>query len=268
MRNQGIAAAVGLVLSACTGEIGFPTREEFAARTYQEPDTGMYILNGDEVAQNLDEVYAYYDRFYNEWQEVTERTGTISQGLIVNTVNGADDKWPAGTVLKYCIDTRSFGANHAAAEAAMAYATSEWVTYLDRNTLSYEYHPELNGNCNVRQAGVDFDVRMVRTRQYLARAFFPSTSRRGREILVALDTFGDITPWTVNGVMLHEVGHTIGFRHEHTRPESGVCFENNQWRELTEYDSASVMHYPHCNGTQTGDLVLTDLDKEGAGVLY
>jgi hypothetical protein len=28
------------------------------------------------------------------------------------------------------------------------------------------------------------------------------------------------------------------------------------------------MHYPQCNGTQTGDLVLTSMDKTGAKALY
>jgi hypothetical protein len=80
--------------------------------------------------------------------------------------------------------------------------------------------------------------------------------------------FGNISPWTLTGVLRHELGHTIGFRHEHTRPEAGTCFEDNDWRALTQYDSASVMHYPQCNGTQDGDLVLTSADKSGARALY
>ena len=113
-----------------------------------------------------------------------------------------------------------------------------------------------------------FDVRQVQTPQYLARAFFPSTSRSGREVLISSSSFGNIKPWSLAGVLRHELGHTIGFRHEHTRPESGACFEDNQWRALTAYDSASVMHYPQCNGTNKGDLVLTNLDKTGAHSLY
>jgi hypothetical protein len=87
-------------------------------------------------------------------------------------------------------------------------------------------------------------------------------------VLIATSSFGNISPWTLTGVLRHELGHTIGFRHEHTRPESGACFEDNNWRALTAYDSSSVMHYPQCNGTQNGDLVLTNLDKQGASALY
>ena len=69
-------------------------------------------------------------------------------------------------------------------------------------------------------------------------------------------------------MLRHELGHTIGFRHEHTRLTSTGCYEDAAWRALTSYDASSVMHYPQCNGTQTGDLVLTSLDKSGARSLY
>jgi hypothetical protein len=115
---------------------------------------------------------------------------------------------------------------------------------------------------------VTFNVRQVCTGQYLASAFFPNYDRRQRELKIDCTSFGSITPWTLTGVLRHELGHALGFRHEHTRPESGACFEDNSWRALTAYDSASVMHYPHCNGSQSGDLVLTNLDRSGAASLY
>src|SRR6185295_1526319 len=115
---------------------------------------------------------------------------------------------------------------------------------------------------------VVFNVRQVTTSQYLARSFFPSSSRRSREILVSTSSFGNISPYSLAGVFRHELGHTIGFRHEHTRPEAHACFEDNNWRALTAYDSASVMHYPQCNGSNRGDLVLTSLDKSGARSEY
>jgi hypothetical protein len=125
-----------------------------------------------------------------------------------------------------------------------------------------------DANCNQRNGNVVFDVRQVSTSQYLARSFFPSTSRRSRNVLISYTSFGNISPWTLTGVLRHELGHTLGFRHEHTRPEAGTCFEDNNWRALTTYDSSSVMHYPQCNGTQNGDLVLTSKDVAGAKSLY
>jgi hypothetical protein len=58
-----------------------------------------------------------------------------------------------------------------------------------------------------------------------------------------------------------------GLRHEHTRPESGTCFEDDNWRPLTPYDSSSIMHYPQCNGTSS-NLSMTATDRHGAAALY
>ena len=80
-------------------------------------------------------------------------------------------------------------------------------------------------------------------------------------------SFGNISPWTLTGVLRHELGHTIGFRHEHTRPEAGTCFEDNNWRPLTPYDSASIMHYPQCNGS-SNDLSMTSQVRAGVVALY
>jgi len=73
--------------------------------------------------------------------------------------------------------------------------------------------------------------------------------------------------WLPKNILGHELGHTLGFRHEHTRPEAGVCFEDLNWRPLTPYDSASIMHYPQCNGTSL-DLSMTATDRQGVVALY
>jgi hypothetical protein len=69
-------------------------------------------------------------------------------------------------------------------------------------------------------------------------------------------------------VLRHELGHTIGARHEHTRPEAGTCYEDSDWRPLTSYDAFSVMHYPQCHGRGDWALILTAKDKFGAACLY
>ena len=106
-----------------------------------------------------------------------------------------------------------------------------------------------------------------RRQQYIARAFFPSTPKHGRNILVNAKSLQSIGSWTPTNILGHELGHSLGFRHEHTRPEAGTCFEDNNWRALTPYDSASIMHYPQCNGTSS-NLSMTNTDRQGVAALY
>jgi hypothetical protein len=255
-----VIASLLLVGSSCAQEDDVDstrpelTYAEFLELVYQEPDTGVYLANGDELFETEAEIRALYDDLFRDGE------------LIVNTVGGEDDRWydPEQHNLTYCVST-NFGARYADAVNAMSSATGAWEGAAD---VDFVHESALDSNCNNR-SNVVFNVRMVNSGcQYLARAFFPSTGRRNREILVDQCAFNYGNDPSVTGVLRHELGHTIGFRHEHTRPEAGVCFEDNNWRALTPYDQASVMHYPQCNGTGQWDLNLTNYDRQGAADLY
>lgn len=276
MRFTSLAALSCLALAGCASDADEPevlTYDEYKARAYQEPDTGMYIMNGDELVETEELMRASYESFLRSIADAQLREQGLAQteqGSIVNKVNGQPDVWPAGTAqnLTYCIDKKSFGSRYNATVSAMASAAGAWEAAAGSG-LDFVHASQYDAKgCNSRNNNVVFNVRLVTTNQYLARAFFPSTSRRGREVLISASSYGNISPWTLTGVLRHELGHTIGLRHEHTRPEAGTCFEDNNWIVLTAYDSDSVMHYPQCNGTQDGDLVLTNSDKAGAAALY
>ncbi|HEY5937959.1 MAG TPA: M57 family metalloprotease [Kofleriaceae bacterium] len=259
-------AALALMAACSTGDEGPITWEEFQAQAYQEPDSGLYIVNGDEPVLNEDEMRAMYARYVDQFDSYS----TTEQALIVHRANGADAKWTSSQAinLTYCIATSGnggFGSRYSAVKAAMDGASGDWEGV---GRVNFVHVTTQDANCTSRNANVVFNVKQVKTSQYLASAFFPNYPRSSRELKISTTSFGNINPWTLRGILRHELGHTLGFRHEHTRPESGTCFEDSNWRALTAYDSSSVMHYPQCNGTQNGDLVITSTDAAGARSLY
>lgn len=269
----GLGLISSLSLVGCAADA---TSEEdlswasFRATVYQEPDTGMFIVNGDELVETEADLRSFYDRLMAERAsaDLAEDGLAVTQdALIVNRVSGKDDRWSNTQAqnLTYCVSQSSFGSRYSAVVNAMAAAAGAWE---GAGNVNFVYNSSQDGNCTKNNNNVVFNVRQVSSGQFLARSFFPSSSRAAREVQIDASSFGNISPYTLNGILRHELGHTIGFRHEHTRPESGTCFEDNNWRALTSYDASSVMHYPQCNGANKGDLVLTSKDKTGTSALY
>jgi len=249
-----VASASAVPLDASSD---VPTYQEFADSTYN--DGQVFVVNGDEAMDSFGELRQFYDDMLATPKHVDE------DSLIVNTVNGRDDKWSQSQVgsLTYCVSTK-FGTRHADIVAAMASGSALWENA--SSAINYVYVPSQDASCTTRNNNVVFSVEPVQTTQYIARAFFPSTPKRSRNVLVD-DSIWSSGSWTPTNILGHELGHTLGFRHEHTRPESGTCFEDNNWRPLTPYDSSSIMHYPQCNGTSK-DLSMTASDVAGARALY
>jgi hypothetical protein len=238
--------------------------EEFKASVYREPfEGGKFIVNGDTPISNEKQLREFFEtRIQMPQQPHMDRELTLAQ------VMGLDLLWSQQLkrTLTYCVAT-DFGARHDAVVQAMAAATGAWEAVAQ---VDFTHQPAEDGNCNPGNGAVLFDVRPVSGQRYLARAFFPNEPRADRNVLINDSSFelpADDKLQLV-GILRHELGHSLGFRHEHVRPQAGACFEDNDWRPLTNYDAFSVMHYPQCNGRGDWSLILTPSDKSGAACVY
>jgi hypothetical protein len=258
-----LTSAIGV--SACVGQIENDDQTTtlaeadfelfLATKVYKEPwDGGVWIADGDTPFESLKLLREFFFQVHTPGGLIVQRSGT------------GDAAWPASAKrnISYCVSD-TFGANKSRVVQAMAAAAAEWEAAAD---LKYVYRSDQDASCNASNTNVVFDVNPVNANgSYLARAFFPNSSRRARNVLIDNSAFRSGGGVSLLGVIRHELGHTLGFRHEHTRPEAGRCFEDNNWRALTPYDRQSVMHYPQCNGVNTG-LAITALDKQGVAALY
>ena len=248
------------------------TFEQFKASkaVYQEKfPGGKYIVNGDTPLLGDKQLREFFEKNVKQAPAPPSPTHPHAE-LIVGHVGGLDLSWNQSMQgqLTYCVSRSEFGSHYDAVVRDMQAATQAWQ---DVAAVAFRHDAAQDASCSPANAAVVFDVRPVDVQgEYLARAFFPNEPRPDRNVLIDGSSFDLPASGKLQlaGILRHELGHSLGFRHEHTRPSAGRCFEDAEWRELTAYDAYSVMHYPQCNGLGDWSLTLTPRDRSGAACLY
>ena len=181
------AALASPALAATDSEI--PTFQEFHASTFKDADQ-QYIVNGDEPVASTGELKDFYDRMVggsgDPW-----RTASSSTPSAASTTSGRTAQ--VGN-LTYCVSDK-FGARKADIVNAMNGGAGLWEGAAAADQL------RLRARRRTRAAprattSVLFSVEPVQTTQYIARAFFPSTPKRSRNVLVddSIWTSGSLDP--------------------------------------------------------------------------
>jgi hypothetical protein len=258
-------AAPGAERVTRRGPLAFQSFEEFRATAYREPwPGGVYVVDHDVPVSDDDELRAYYERL---------RVGDTA--LVVGTNGGKSIAWPPERrlALTYCVNDASMSSDEKLTVVdALDKAAARWEAIAD---VDFVHVKDQDGRCGPDNDAVLFNVEKVDSGDgvYFARAFFPDDPRSERQLNIDVSAFDPRQSSIVDDVMTHELGHVLGFQHEHGRNEaskaSDICDENNEgWLAVTPYDANSVMHYPECRGQERGTFAISSRDEWGVVALY
>lgn len=223
---------------------------------------GLYVIEGD-MLMTEDEVVQRYLA-----PQAANAALPPGPELKMNVLpGGALDRYVvAERTLTYAVARSSFSSQAAYHEVVtnLAQATKRWARACPACKVKFSYVSSLDAAPTT--AKVNFVARAFDSHgQYIAASFFPHDAPSRRFLNIDPSYFS--TTFNHVGVLRHELGHVLGYRHEHIQGIPGCYVEDSRWLPLTSYDKLSVMHY-FCGGGGSLTLDLTATDITGHKLAY
>ena len=229
-----------------------------------------YVVEGDLLLD--DQKLVRYAQERAELEAARERAMGVVPQELVGIVDDENRKvrWKKGLVLTYAVLKSSFGseARYQQVVDAMAAATADWEATCGVNFRHEVAHD--TGDCADAPPPL-FTVELVNAGgRFIAAAFFPNDPPSERRVVIDPSFFDEDLFFDPVGVLRHELGHVLVFRHEHIRSGAPPVCPNeplDHTIDLTEYDPQSVMHY-FCGNVGSPELAITEIDRRGSQLLY
>ncbi|MES1223239.1 MAG: matrixin family metalloprotease [Bacteroidota bacterium] len=248
--------------------VEYPNGVRVIHRTVKIDSVLYYVVEGDLLMDEQEYMqYRINTLFLEDFKLVMPPSADLRIDL--DTANNTAVRWPENDTITFCINRNSFlnKTNYDLVKANMAAAINDWMGTCN---VVFEYKPQFdNSNYLYANHDVDFVVLEYNANgNFIAKAFFPRYPDKRKNLL--LDPTYYNTQFNKVGVLRHELGHVLGFRHEHISPDAPpACPAEviSGTLALTTYDSISVMHY-FCGGAGTRELKISPNDKLGASQLY
>jgi len=253
----------------------FERLRDHAKRIVVDGET-FWRVEGDSL---LDEAQL---RRYAEGVEATQRARAEARRagtplvamteLSAGADNGKIIRWAPGFELSYAVLRKTFEkggeAGYDLAVDSARKATADWEKTCG---VKFRHRFELDDSEQTPPSGVVFVVRELDAGgDFIAAAFFPDDPVNRRRVLIDPSFYSPKLGFDRVGVLRHELGHVLGFRHEQIRSEAPAgCPDEDTFGTINigDYDPRSVMHY-FCGGVGSTTLAITEQDKAGAQKVY
>ena len=230
----------------------------------------FYVVEGDLLLDEQQLLVYAFQRAEIEAAADTNKLAEERKGLVgIADDNGHIVRWKKGLTLTYAVLKNTFGIDqYKTVVDAMHIATAGWEAVCDVKFQHLEHWDE--GGASQPQIPLFAVQQAPINNNLIALAFFPNEAVSRRKIYIYPTFFSPNLGYAKEGVLRHELGHVLGFRHEHIR--SGAppdCRDEplDHTIYLTQYDPQSVMHY-FCGGVGTREMAITELDRQGARYVY
>lgn len=250
-----------------------PKRVDLDGETYWIAE-GDQLLDEDQLAFYVDELNRREELRAEGDDAVPDDALTVVGGpselIGIKQPDGRLVRWRDGKVLSYCVLRNTFASDeeYLLARQSVEQATKAWM-----DTCGIEFRHEVAKDLSptTTVSDVVFTVRKIDAGgRFIAAAFFPTDAPARRRVFIDPSFFAQGHGFDRVGVLRHELGHVLGFRHEHIRVEAPAACPDEDIADvsiLTGYDPKSVMHY-FCGKVGNKKLLITDLDVAGSQRLY
>lgn len=234
----------------------------------------LHVVEGDLLLDD-DELVVYAAR--NAKKPLIPSAPLGDSGLVGFEAGGRAARWDEGLVLRYSVMRHSFlrEADYRLAARNLRRAASDWERICG---VRFEHVAEFDDHQDYARPAPEIDDDLVFTARFhdqegtlIAAAFFPTHPPMRRKVVFDSSYFRPGLRFNRVGVLRHELGHVLGFRHEHIRSGApATCPRDGEDVTLFpfgDYDPNSVMHY-FCGDVGDPRLRFSAGDRRGAAELY